>query len=329
MAANIHSRKALSSEEIERTFASMRKHGNDRMAVAQELGLSYQGICARLRRLGFVSGRGRPPKPVPIVLKPATKSEEINVALLWDRYTKQRDIVTRNQLVQFHLPLATTMALALQKKCPIDFDTLQSAAQEGLIGAVEKFEPGRGLKFGTYAGPRIYGAMIDEMRKIDHVPRLTRTRAKRVEAARRRITDQQGRNATDDEIAAELKLNPLEMREGMPRGLDSLEQMTFSSPDKDSRVISARDTIADSDADRPATAWGRDQLFRDMTRGCTLMEQTILWLYHIHGTTMKQIGVVLDLSESRVSQLHSGILDRLRKQHERTEAWATYRALVG
>jgi RNA polymerase sigma factor for flagellar operon FliA len=322
----------LTSDQLQATVACVDRHRGDRYKAAAELGVHYGTVCAHLRAAGVRGQRGSKKKfqspamtPQPYVPRSVAHTPE---AELWKKYWAERSEAVRNQLMEKYLPLANMMAGKLAQRVPgnIDFDTLHSAAHVGLMQAVEGYEPGYKTKFSSYAQPRIRGAMLDEIRNNDHVPRLTRLRMKSIEAARHQIAQDLCRPPTDDQVAAELGLTS--RSEMAPLAMVSIDQKAERMTHPDSYRQGTTDNLLPAAGDKPSSKLAREQMFRDITRGLNLCEQTLLWQYFIHGSTMKQVGLGMGLSESRVSQMISSALTRLKAKHDRAEAWETFRATV-
>lgn len=191
-----------------------------------------------------------------------------------------------------------------------------SAGIFGLMDAIDAFDLARKVKFETYCAPRIRGAILDELRNVDWVPRLVRQRTAKVEAAKQMIEKSTGRPATEEDVARVLALSRDDFdkmsKDGKAVGTRSLTQRCYSSDGgRDVREI---DVIRDETQSNPLTEMQRRDLRDLVTKGLTRSERLIVVLYYYEGMTMKEIGATLDLSESRVSQMHSSILLRLKAQ---------------
>src|SRR6476659_1099734 len=198
----------------------------------------------------------------------------------------------------------------------VELDDLISAGVFGLMDAIDAFDLSRGVKFETYCVPRIRGAMLDELRTMDWVPRLVRSKASKVEAARKEAEAELGRPPTDQEIAKKMQL-PIEEYEKMKSeasavNLVSLNKKWYETDSyKDVREI---DIIEDKKGEDPTRRIQKNDLMRLVTKGLNRNERLIIILYYYEELTMKEIGATLDLSESRVSQMHSSIVARLQGQ---------------
>jgi RNA polymerase sigma factor for flagellar operon FliA len=245
------------------------------------------------------------------------KDKDINE--LWKEFkqdTSSQDL--RNALIERFLPLVRYNAERVWAKLPdgVDLNDLISAGVFGLMDAIEAFDLERGVKFETYCVPRIRGAMLDELRTMDWVPRLVRSKASKMEAARKAAEAELGRPPTDSEIAAKLDMPVVEFEkmkaEASAVGLISLNKKWYETDSyKDVREI---DIIEDNKGIDPTLGIQKRDLMKLVTKGLNRNERLIIILYYYEELTMKEIGNTLGLSESRVSQMHSSIVNRLKDQ---------------
>lgn len=236
----------------------------------------------------------------------------------WRDYRAQPTEELRNRLCEHYLYLVRFIAERIGAKLPdeVDVDDLMSAGIFGLVDAIDAFELERGVKFETYCAPRIRGAILDELRSMDWVPRLVRHRAAKLEETVRRLEAELGRSPTEEEIGRKLGLSKADLekliRDAAAVSLVSLSQ---SYGDSDStREVTELDVVRDERSADPVAEAQKQDLRDIVTRGLTRAERLIIVLYYYEQMTMKEIGETLDLSESRVSQMHSAIIDRLRGQ---------------
>lgn len=227
----------------------------------------------------------------------------------------------RNRLIEHYFPLVRFNAERVWSKLPdgVDLNDLISAGVFGLMDAIEAFDMERGVKFETYCVPRIRGAMLDELRTMDWVPRLVRSKASKLEAARKEIEAAVGRPPTDRELADKLQISLDEFEklkaEASAVGLVSLNKKWFETDSsKDVREV---DVVEDQKGDDPAGGIQKRDLMKLVTKGLNRNERLIIILYYYEELTMKEIGQTLGLSESRVSQMHSSIVARLKDQLRR------------
>lgn len=213
------------------------------------------------------------------------------------------------------MPIVKHQAAKLSATLPDYFecDDLESVGVFGLVQALRAFDPARGVKFETYCVPRVRGAMLDELRQMDWVPRLVRSKASKYNAAARALEVKHGRDATVDEIAEHLGLSVTEVetlkREANAVGVMSLDKKWYETESlKDVREI---DVLDDRKAPHADANLSRMDELRKLTKGMNKAERIIVIGYYYERQTMKEIGEQLDLSESRVSQMHSQIIARL------------------
>jgi RNA polymerase sigma factor for flagellar operon FliA len=242
---------------------------------------------------------------------------------LWREYRVQPSESLRNYLIEKYLELVRFTAERMHMKLPseVEVDDLMSSGLFGLMDAIDAFDPDRGVKFETYCTQRIRGAIFDELRAMDWVPRLVRSRTAKVEKVRKSIEMETGRKATDAEVADRMKVDPAEfekyLKDSRPTGVVSLNRKWFETDSsKDVREI---DVIRDTRQESPVQQVQRQDLQTLITKGLSRAERLIVILYYYEEMTMKEIGTTLDLSESRVSQMHSSILARLKAQMQHRE----------
>ena len=243
---------------------------------------------------------------------------ETDIAQVWKAYREEPTVELRNQLVENFLPLVKYNAERIWSRLPdgVELDDLISAGVFGLMDAIDAFDLTRGVKFETYCVPRIRGAMLDELRTMDWVPRLVRSKASKMEEARKALEAELGRPPNRDEMSTRLGVT-IEEYEGMVGeatavSLVSLNKKWYETDSyKDVREI---DILEDKKSEDPTHRIQNHDLMRLVTRGLNRNERLIIILYYYEDMTMKEIGTTLDLSESRVSQMHSSIVARLQTQ---------------
>ena len=251
---------------------------------------------------------------------PLTDSE---LEVIWKTYKRTRDENLRNTLIEHHMPLVRTIAERVLQTLPksIDVDDLSSAGTFGLMDAINGFDLSRGIKFKTYCTTRIRGSILDELRSQDWVPRLVRLKAHRLERAIRTLEGQLGRNPNQAEIAKELDITLEELQahqaEANAKTIFSLsEKWDDGDDDKDIEKV---EILADRKSVNPVdTIQQRDAL--DMiTSSLTKKERLIILMYYYEGLTMREIGEIMELTESRVCQIHSNVMARLKAQLDRAQ----------
>ncbi|MHC4552897.1 MAG: FliA/WhiG family RNA polymerase sigma factor [Planctomycetota bacterium] len=244
--------------------------------------------------------------------------EKIDIKQVWNEFFETHSEECRNLLMENYLHLVKYTADRIWAKLPdkVELDDLIQAGIFGLMDAIDAFDPERGVKFETYCSPRIRGSILDELRSMDWVPRLVRARAHQLDRAMQTLEAQLGRIPTEKELASEMELNKVEFhrlqRDANAIGLISLNnKFNDSDGDKDIREI---DVIQDQKSKNPVTEAQKHDLKNLVSKGLTRAEKLIILLYYYEEMTMKEIGATLDLSESRVSQMHSSIVARLKAQ---------------
>ena len=236
----------------------------------------------------------------------------------WKMFKKDGDDESRNHLLEHYLPIVKYTAERLHTKLPdeVDVDDLISSGVFGLLDAIKAFDVNRGVKFETYCAQRIRGAILDELRSLDWVPRLVRSRASKVNEATGALEAQLGRKPNEKELAARMKLSLKEFRkvkrDSNATNFVSLSRKWFETDS--SKDICEIDVFEDIASENPVHSAQQKDLKELLTRGLSRAERLIVILYYFEEMTMKEIGETLDLSESRVSQMHSAIMDRLRLQ---------------
>ena len=237
------------------------------------------------------------------------------VARLWDDYKRRGTPEARERLILHYSPLVKFVAGRVGSGLPqnIEQADLVSYGIFGLIDAIEKFDPGRGFKFETYAIARIKGAIIDELRSIDWVPRSVRAKARAIERAYSTLENELRRTPDDDELARELGISERELADWLSKisfvGLVALDEILLSGDVPGSSTVG--DMVEDPAHD-PVAAFEVDEmkhLLADAINRAPDRERLVLTLYYYEGLTLSEIGAVLGVTESRVCQIHTkGIL---------------------
>jgi RNA polymerase sigma factor for flagellar operon FliA len=249
-----------------------------------------------------------------------TGVKEVELRDLWRRYKDDGDKRARERLVVAYSPLVKFVAGRLGAGLPshVEDADLISYGLMGLIGAIERFEPERGIKFETFAMTRIRGAIIDELRSLDWVPRSVRSRAREIEAAQSKLEHTLQRAPTEAELAAkvglteeELQNSLLEIANSSIYALDELWTISDSSGDS----VSLLDTISDPRAEDPQESLASSEIkdrLADAISALPEREKLVIALYYYENLTLREIGEVLGVTESRVSQLHTKAVMRLK-----------------
>jgi RNA polymerase sigma factor for flagellar operon FliA len=255
-----------------------------------------------------------------------TNVKAVELRDLWRRYKNDGDERARERLVVAYSPLVKFIAGRMASSLPshVDEADLMSYGLLGLIGAIERFELEREIKFETFAVARVKGAIIDELRSLDWVPRSVRSRARDIERANAALEAELGRPPTDEEMAAKLGLEVtefnnalLEIANSSVLALDDL--WTFADPEGGGGQISVLDTIRDPGAVDPEaeaqTAEIKDRL-ADAIESLPERERLGIALYYYENLTLREIGEILGVTESRVSQLHTKAVLALRSRFQ-------------
>ena len=242
------------------------------------------------------------------------KKVDPEVLAMWRKYKRTQSLDLRNHLLEKYLPLVRYIAERLLAKLPksIPLDDLQSAGVLGLMDAVRGFDPERGIKFETYCTTRIRGAILDELRSLDWVPRIVRSKANQLERARNTLI----------EMATHLDMGLAEC-EAMAReaSAGTMTSLTTQTKDDDgSKSMRKLDLLEDKKGVNPELELKKKEVTEFITRGLSRKERLIILLYYYEELTMREIGEALDLSESRVCQLHSRIILRLKSQLQKFQA---------
>ena len=249
-----------------------------------------------------------------------TGVKEVELRDLWRRYKEDGDASARERLVVAYSPMVKFVAGRLGAGLPshVEDADLISYGLMGLIGAIERFEPERGFKFETFAMTRIRGSIIDELRSLDWVPRSVRSRARKIETTQSKLEHELQRAPSEEELASklgyseeELRTSLLEISNSSVYALDELWTVSDSSGDQ----VSLLDTIADDGAADPQEALATSEVKDRLTKAIASLserEQLVVALYYYENLTLREIGEVLGVTESRVSQLHTKAVMRLK-----------------
>jgi RNA polymerase sigma factor for flagellar operon FliA len=253
-----------------------------------------------------------------VTIPPAVDDE---LAMRWDVFKRTADGEAREKLILHYAPLVKYVASRVATGLPssVDQHDLVSYGMFGLIDALEKFEPGRGNKFETYAIPRIKGAIIDELRAMDWVPRSVRFKARELEKAQADLEAMLKRQPSEEELADRLGMSRRELHEMVSQisfvSVLALDEVVGSGSDR-GESVALIDTLADKGLD---PTWGLES---QETRGMLAAainslserEKIVVTLYYFEGLTLSEIGEILGVTESRVCQIHTKAVGGLRGQ---------------
>ncbi len=245
--------------------------------------------------------------------------QELAAAALWPEYKLRHDRATRDKLINqyYHLVKYTAGRMAISLPPHLEFADLVSYGVFGLLEAIERFDYQRGIKFETYCIARIRGSIIDGLRALDWVPQSVKKRRREIEAAYAQLEHELGRAATDQEMAAFLGLSREQFGDLLSKvsytAVVSLDDLLGDAGDGEGLPL--RDSIPDLRATDPAGAAELSEVRRLLAQAIERLpekERLVVTLFYYEGLLTKEIALVLHLSESRISQLHTKAVLRLR-----------------
>ena len=243
--------------------------------------------------------------------------DETGKKKLWEDYADTKSPEIREKIILEYAPLVKVVAgrLSMYLGYNVEYDDLVSYGIFGLIDAIDKFDCLKDVKFETYASLRIRGAILDQIRKMDWIPRTIRQKQKRIDAAIKEIEAQYGRSATDEEIAKRLGITDDEY-------LDWQSQMKITNVvslneflEQGSEVSNEAGSTRSSTFDSPEEILEREELKKMLAQALELLtekERKVVLLYYYEDLTLKEISNILEVSESRISQLHTRALQKMR-----------------
>ncbi|HEX3044071.1 MAG TPA: RNA polymerase sigma factor WhiG [Bacillota bacterium] len=244
----------------------------------------------------------------------------LNEETLWQNYLTSKSPVTREAIILRYAPLVKYVAgrVAIGLPSNVEFDDLVSFGVFGLMDAIEKFDLSRGIKFETYAIARIRGAILDGLRSNDWVPRSVRQKARELERTCAEIENKLGRSATDQEICEAMNLNTQEfyqlLSEVSCTTLSSLDELWLvHSNDED--TVRVLDLVRNNESEDPLYQVEMEEIKTTLATAIDCLperERMVIALYYYEGLTLKEIGEIMEISESRVSQIHTKAIFRLR-----------------
>ena len=251
-----------------------------------------------------------------------TEPTDTELQELWAEYKETASGDTRDALIVHYSPLVKYVAGRVAVGLPqnVEQSDLVSYGMFGLIDAIDKFEPDRGFKFETYAISRIKGAILDELRSIDWVPRSVRAKVRQIEKAYANLEARHHRPPSDEELAAELRWTAEQLQQALTQistvGLAALDEILAVGGDR-GEAITLGDTIADTSTHGPMGAFEiteTRQLLAQAINGLPAREKIVLTLYYYESLTLQEIGRVLGVTESRVCQIHTKAVLHLRSR---------------
>jgi RNA polymerase sigma factor for flagellar operon FliA len=241
----------------------------------------------------------------------------LDIPALWQAYRVSRDESLRNRLLVHYLPLSRKIARHMHSRMPasVELDDLAQAAILGLRSAIATFDPARGIPFENYCGPRVRGAVLDHLRSLDWAPRMLRSRVHRLQEMIRHIEMSTGNAPTDEQLSSALHL-PIDEVQNLKGEIASPPVRIRTTRDDDEHAINL-DLVADHHDDTPLRQAQRADLRDFFARGLSATEREVLTLYYYEDLSLREIGRTLGLCESRVSQIHQAVLERLRERMHR------------
>jgi len=240
---------------------------------------------------------------------------------LWREYAKSKDQAARDRLILTYAPLVKYVAGRLGSGLPahVDENDLVSYGLLGLIGAIERFDPARDIKFETYAIARIKGSIIDELRAMDWVPRSVRSRARDIERAIGELERKLHRAPADEEIAERLGVSTDDLNDSLTEigrsSIAALDELWTISSGGGGDQVALIDTIEDTQGPEPQSELAQTELKEALGEAIARLperEKLVVTLYYYEELTLREIGEVLGVTESRVSQLHTKAILRLK-----------------
>lgn len=247
---------------------------------------------------------------------------------LWRRWSERRDSGARDQLVLAYSPMVRYLATRKVRELPshCELDDLVSCGVLALIEAIDRFDPRKGASFEQYAWTRIAGSIVDELRRQDWASRSVRRNGRKLEQARERLYTRTGEQPSESELAAELKVTPAELRSTV-EDFERADVMSLNAPartSEDAFSVEVVDTLAarsaEYDPEDSALTRERRARIRAVIASLPERERDVLAMIHIHELPGAEVGRLLGVSESRISQILSGVRGKLRAELERYDA---------
>ena len=234
---------------------------------------------------------------------------------LWEDYSRRRTTEVREKLIIEYAPLVKIVAgrLSMYLGYNVEYDDLVGYGIFGLIDAIDKFDYGKGIKFETYASLRIRGAVLDQIRKMDWIPRSLRQKQKKIDVAMNKLELELGRPATDEELAKEIGISEDELLNWQGQAnvtnIISLDEFVDTSGEKNVESVGV------NTFETPEEVIEKDELKKLLAESLETLtdrEKKVILLYYYEELTLKEISLVLEVSESRISQLHTRALQKMK-----------------
>jgi RNA polymerase sigma factor for flagellar operon FliA len=241
--------------------------------------------------------------------------DETGRTKMWNEYAKQRTPELRERIIIEYAPLVKVVAgrLSMYLGYNVEYDDLVGYGVFGLIDAIDKFDPSKAVKFETYASLRIRGAILDQIRKMDWIPRTIRQKQKKIDAAIKEIETLQGRNATEEEVANKLGISEDEYNDWQSQMMVTNVVSLNEFMEQGSEVPVEHNNPKKFDAPEEAVEQGElKKILADSLELLTEKERKVILLYYYEELTLKEISNILEVSESRISQLHTKALQKMK-----------------
>ncbi|MEK7486739.1 MAG: FliA/WhiG family RNA polymerase sigma factor [Planctomycetota bacterium] len=244
---------------------------------------------------------------------------QIRTCQLLLEYQQTKNLEARNSLILLYLPVINAISEQICNRLPqnVESEDLRSAGLFGLMDAINGFDFSKGTQFGTYCTIRIRGSILDELRAQDWVPRVVRARSQKLNKAYQQLLSENGREPTEIEIAQSLHLSVEEYQKFVKQA--SITNVTPLSPHlyEEEEGYHSLEQFADKSQQEPHEILFKKEILEYLTRSLCEKERLILILYYFEELPMKEIGKILSISESRISQIHTRLLFRLRSQFDK------------
>ncbi|GAB4141705.1 MAG: FliA/WhiG family RNA polymerase sigma factor [Planctomycetota bacterium] len=267
--------------------------------------------------VGLFDGAGSGPRPAARLGRPRRETGEEGKELL-RRYARRRSVAIRNRLVEMHRDIVEAIARSLALRLPptVDLQDLIHAGMWGLMQAIDKYDATRSDQFIPFMRIRVRGAMLDELRNMDFLPRLQRRRIRAREAAMARLRAELARDPSEAELAQELGISLDQLRRSYSheRTVKSPGRMTRGEVDREESPIDSMDRLPDDDSVSPLESISRQDLLAKIQSSLEPVEWRVLQMHYFEGMSGKEVARRLRLSASRICQIHGHVLDRLKQR---------------
>lgn len=235
---------------------------------------------------------------------------------LWEMYSKDKTSELREKIIIEYASLVKIVAgkLGIYLGYNVEYDDLVGYGTFGLIDAIDKYDFDKGVKFETYASLRIRGAILDQVRRMDWLPRTVRQKQKKMDAAYQKLETESGKFATDEELAAELEISVEELGQWQAQtkaaGVVSLDE--YLEQGSENGIVSGTESEDFTQPEKQMEQKAMKELLVQSLESLTEKEKKVILLYYYEELTLKEISEVLEVSESRISQLHTKAIQKLR-----------------